>query len=133
MKSRSDTCCTLTSGTCSSTLSWMNYQTKVRALSLVSGDLYNISTQTDEQITLAQATAAHQHLNSILRQQILATRIGEPWGAQHWIPNVASTTSPSSIETSTACRSTQTTEQCKKNTTLTTDHMPHSCACGFMS
>lgn len=48
----------------------MNYQTVVRALSLVSGDLSDIATQTQERITLAQAEAAHQHLNSILWQLI---------------------------------------------------------------
>ncbi len=51
----------------------MNYQTVVRALSLVSGDLSDIATQTQERMTLAQAEAAHQHLNSILRQLILAS------------------------------------------------------------
>lgn len=62
----------------------MNYQTVVRALSLVSGDQLDIATQTQERLTLAQATAAHAHIGSILDQLILAvritrTRIGEPW------------------------------------------------------
>lgn len=52
----------------------MSYQTVVGALSLISGDLYDIATQTDEKLTLAQAEAAHQHLNPILRHLILATR-----------------------------------------------------------
>ena len=43
----------------------MNYQTVVRALSLVSADLYDIAFQTDEKITLAQAEAAHQHIKPI--------------------------------------------------------------------
>lgn len=54
----------------------MNYQTVVRALSLVYDNLYDIAFQTDEKITLAQAEAAHQHLNCVLRQLILATRVG---------------------------------------------------------
>ena len=44
----------------------MNCQTVVRALSLVSSDLLDIATQAQEHMTLAQAEAAHQHLNSIL-------------------------------------------------------------------
>lgn len=53
----------------------MIYQNVVKALSLVSGDLSDIATQTQEHITLAQAEAAHDHLGFILDQLILATRI----------------------------------------------------------
>ncbi|KAI9853746.1 MAG: hypothetical protein M1830_006634 [Pleopsidium flavum] len=54
----------------------MNYTTIVRALILVSDDLFDIATQTQEKITFAQADEAHRQLNSILRQLILAARIG---------------------------------------------------------
>ena len=85
----------------------MNYQPVVRALSLVSGDLSDIATQTQERITPAQAEAAHQHLNSILRQLIVATRIGESWPLHRSDRIAASITCLSFIGTSTACRSTQ--------------------------
>ena len=37
----------------------MNYQTIYRALSLVSGDLYDIATQTQEIITVTRAQECH--------------------------------------------------------------------------
>ena len=105
-------------------------------------------------MTLAQAEAAHQHLNSILRQLILATRIGERWLLHRSEPIVASTTCPSSIETSPACRSTQTMSRkylrliddelaanlrvsgpstpFKPPTHLTSDHDPDSCGLSFV-
>lgn len=57
----------------------MNYQTVIRTLSLVLGDLLDIAIQTDQKLTLAQAEAAHQHWYPILHQVILAARIGESW------------------------------------------------------
>ena len=51
----------------------MNYQTICRALSLVSEDLNDIATHTQEFITPAQEQACHVHLNE---QLILASRIG---------------------------------------------------------
>ena len=87
----------------------MNYQTIVTGLSLVSGDLYDIATQTDQQISRQQAEECHLHLNSILRQLMLAIRIGKPW-SQPSTQAIASTTCQSSTRTSTACRSTQTSE-----------------------
>ena len=54
----------------------MNYQTICRALSLVSEDLNDIATHTQEFITPAQEQACHVHLNDILKQLILASRIG---------------------------------------------------------
>ncbi len=93
----------------------MNYETICRALWLISEDLNDIATQTQEFITLAQAQECHAHLSTILRQLILASRIGNlpiQWRAVYSTQKIASIISQSSIETSTACASTQTSEQC---------------------
>jgi len=93
----------------------MNYLSVELALSLVSGDLYDIATQTQEIITLEQARVCHGHLESILRQLVHATRIGtqtDPWLAGTSIPRPASTTCPSSTETRTACQSTPIRDAC---------------------
>ena len=54
----------------------MNYDSIVRGLCLVSGDLRDIQNQTQEVITTAQAQQCHLRLESILRQLVLAARIG---------------------------------------------------------
>ena len=83
----------------------MNYNSIVRGLSLVSGDLRDIQNQTREVITTAQAQECHLHLEAILRQLILATRIGalpSRWHVVYSNAKLASIISASSTETSTA-------------------------------
>ena len=84
----------------------MNYQLVCKALALVSGDLHDIATQTQEIITVGQAHECHHQLASILNQLILAARISNQlpsWHAAYSTQNVASIISASSTETSTAC------------------------------
>ena len=46
-----------------------------KELEILAADLQDLATQTDQQITLEEAEAAHLHLNQILRQFILAARV----------------------------------------------------------
>ena len=54
---------------------WQKYSFVCKELEIISADLFDLATQSDQQITLAEAKTAHTHLNSILKQLILATRV----------------------------------------------------------
>ena len=46
-----------------------------KELEIIVADLFELATKTDQQITIAQAKVAHTHLNYILKQLMLATRL----------------------------------------------------------